>query len=129
MWPPFPKVPYRRMYATIGQFQLHQFCQMFSKSLFLCFCRFLERSRVLSSHQCSYRKNLGTCDTLLDIVCADQMELYGDGKLTLVQIDFSTVFDKVNHGVLVFKLQEAGVGGMILKVFQNFCPNVLRESR
>ena len=38
----------------------------------------------------------------------------------LVQIYFSAAFDRVNHGGLVFKLREAGVGGLILKVFQNF---------
>ena len=38
----------------------------------------------------------------------------------LVQIDFSAAFDRVNHGGLVFKSREAGVGGLILKVFQNF---------
>ena len=45
------------------------------------------------------------------------------GELTLVQIDFSAAFGRVNHGGLVFKLQEAGVGGMILEVFQFFCFN------
>ena len=48
------------------------------------------------------------------------MELDRSGELALVQIDFSAAFDKVNHGGLGFKLREAGVGGMILKVFQNF---------
>ena len=61
-----------------------------------------------------------TCDALLDIVCADQLELDRGGELALVQIDFSAAFDRVNHGGLVFKLREAGVGGLILRVFQNF---------
>ena len=86
----------------------------------LSFGRFLERSGVLSSHQYSYRKGLGICDALLDIVCAGQLELDRGGELALVQIDFSAVFDRVNHGGLVFKLREAGVGGLILKVFQDF---------
>ena len=84
------------------------------------FGHFLERSGVLSSHQYSYRKGLGTCDALLDIVCSGQLELDRGGELALVQIDFSAAFDRVNHGGLVFKLREAGVGGLILKVFQNF---------
>ena len=63
---------------------------------------------------------MGTCDTLLDIVCAGQLVLDRGGELALVQIDFSAAFDRVNHGGLVFKLREAGVGGLILKVFQNF---------
>ena len=61
-----------------------------------------------------------TCDAFLDIVCVGQLELDRGGELALVQIDFSAAFDRVNHGGLVFKLREAGVGGLILKVFQNF---------
>ena len=48
------------------------------------------------------------------------MELDKGGELVLVQIYFNAACDRVNHGGLVFKLQEAGVGGMILKVFQIF---------
>ena len=48
------------------------------------------------------------------------MELDRGGELALVQIDFSAAFDRVYHGDLVFKLHEAKVGGMILKLFQNF---------
>ena len=80
----------------------------------------MERSGVLPAHQYSYRKRLGTCDALLDIVCAGQFELDRGGELAIVQIDFSAAFDRVTHGGLVFKLREAGVGGLILKVFQNF---------
>ena len=75
------------------------------------------------------RKSLGTCDALLHIVCAGQMELERGGELALVQIDFSAAFDRVNHRGLVFKLREAGVCGMILKVFQKIFPVVLRELR
>ena len=63
---------------------------------------------------------MGTCDALLDIVCAGQLELDRGGELALVQIDFSAAFDRVNHEGLVFKLREAGVGGLILRVLQNF---------
>ena len=94
--------------------------KVFERLIALRFGRFLERSGVLPSHQYSYWKRLGTCDALLDIVCAGQLELDRGGELALVQIDFSAAFDRVNHGGLVFKLQEAGVGGLILKVFQNF---------
>ena len=103
--------------------------KVFERLIALRFGRFLERPGVLPSHQYSYRKRLGTCDALLDIVCAGQLELNRGGELPLVQIDISAAFDRVNHGGLVFKLREAGVGGLILKVFQNFCPVVLRELR
>ena len=41
------------------------------------------------------------------------------GEFAFVQIDFSAAFDRINHEVLVFKLREARVGGLILKVFHN----------
>ena len=63
---------------------------------------------------------MGTCDALLDIVCAGWLELDRGGELALVQIDFNAAFDSVDHGGLVFKLREAGVGGLIFRVFQNF---------
>ena len=94
--------------------------KVFERLIALRFGCFLERSGVLPSHQYSYRKRLGTCDALLYIICAGQLELDRGGELAFVQIDFSAAFDRVNHGGLVFKLREAGVGGLILKVFQNF---------
>ena len=67
--------------------------------------------------------NLGTCDDLLDIVSTCQKELDRGGELALVQINFSAKFERFNHGGLVLKLQEGGVGSMILKGFQFFLSN------
>ena len=43
--------------------------KVFERLIDLRFGHFFERSGVLSSHQYSYRKGLGTCDALLGIVC------------------------------------------------------------
>ena len=121
---PIPKGPLSALVCNYRPISITPvMSKVFERLISLRFGRFLEISGVLSSHQYSYRKNLGTCDALLDIVCADsagQMELDRGGELALVQIDFTAAFDRVNHGGLVFKLREAGVGGMILKVFQDF---------
>ena len=74
--------------------------KVFERLIALRFCRFLERSGVLPSYQYSYRKRLGTCDALLDIVCAGQLELDRGGELALVHIDFSAAFDRLNCGKL-----------------------------
>ena len=65
---------------------------------------FMERSSVFSEHQYSYCKGLGTCDALLDIVCAGQAALDRGFQLALIQIDFSAVFDRENHSSRLFKL-------------------------
>ena len=123
MWLQFPKVPYRRWSATMGQCRLHQFCQRFSKGWSLCilvaFWRVLGYSHLTSTHTGTH--------ALLDIVCAGRMELERGGELVVVQIDFSAAFERVNNWGLVFKLQEARVGGMILKVFQKFLSSRTRR--
>ena len=81
---------------------------------------FMEVTGVFPSHQYSYRKRLGTCDALLDIVCAGQQSLDGGGETVLVQIDFSSAFDRVNHAALIHKLREVGVGGSVLGVISSF---------
>ena len=118
---PIPKGPLSALVCNYRSISITPvLSKVFERLIALRFGPFLERSGVLPSHQYSYRKRLGTCDALLDIVCAGQLELDRGGELALVQIDFSAAFDRVNHGGLVFKLREAGVGGLILRVFQNF---------
>ena len=84
------------------------------------FGKFMERQGLFPSHQYSYRKGLGTCDALLDLITSGQAALDTGGELALVQIDFSAAFDRVNHRGLIFKLRNAGVAGPMLKVFHDF---------
>ena len=48
-------------------------------------------------HQYAYRKGLGTCDALLDIVFEGQVALDRGRELAVVQIVFRAIFDRVNH--------------------------------
>ena len=118
---PIPKGPLSVLVSNYRPISITQvLSKVFERLIAWRFGRSLERSGVLPSHQYSYRKRLGTCDALLDIVCDGQLELDRGGELAIAQIDFSAAFDRVNHGGLLFKLREAGVGSLILKVFQNF---------
>ena len=56
----------------------------------------MERSGVLPTTQFAYRKGLGTCDALLCVSHTLQSAL-DSGQDRIVQIDFSTAFDRVNH--------------------------------
>ena len=59
--------------------------------------RFMECSGVLPTTQFAYRKGLGTCDALLCVSHTLQSELDSGQEARIVQIDFSAVFDRVNH--------------------------------
>ncbi|MEO1808644.1 MAG: reverse transcriptase family protein, partial [Bacteroidota bacterium] len=90
--------------------------KLISKPLY----RYFERHRLLSRCQYAYRKQLGTCDALLDLTCDIQDNLDKGFEARLVQIDFSAAFDRVNHKALIFKLQNLGIGGYLLKLLRDF---------
>ena len=87
---PIPKSPLSALVCNFRPISITPvLSKVFKRLISLRFGHFLESSRVLPSHQYSYRKNLGTCDALLDIVATGQMELDMGGELALDQIDFS----------------------------------------
>ena len=126
---PIPKGPLSALVCNYRPISITPvLSNVFERLIALLFGRFLERSGVLPSHQYSYRKRLGTCDALLDIVCAGQLELDRGGELALVQIDFSAAFDRVNHGGLVFKIAGSWSWWLDLEGFPEFFVQSYSES-
>ena len=73
---PIPKGPLSALVCNYRPISITPvLSKVFERLIALRFSRFYERSGVLPSHQYSYMKRLGTCDALLDIVCAGQLEL------------------------------------------------------
>ena len=82
--------------------------------------RFMERSGVLPNSQFAYRKGLGTCDALLCVSHTLQSALERWQEARIMQIDFSTAFDRVNHQGILYKLCSVGIGGSVLSIFTQF---------
>ena len=59
--------------------------------------RFMERSGVLPTTQFAYRDGLCTCDALLCVSHTLQSAVKSGQVATIVQIDFSAAFERVNH--------------------------------
>ena len=85
--------------------------------------RFVERSPVLPTTQFSYRKGLGTYDTLLCLSHILQCALGSGQEARIVQIDFSAAFDRVNHQGLLYKLCSVGIGGSVLSIMIQLLSN------
>ena len=81
---------------------------------------FMESEGDFPMHQYTYRKGLETCETLLDIVFAEQATLNRGREWAEVQIDYSAAFDRVGHSELLFKLRYVGNGANILNIFFHF---------
>ena len=85
--------------------------------------RFMECSGVLTTTQFSYRKGLGTCDTLFCVSHTLQSALESGQEARIWQIDFSAAFDRVKHLGMLYRLCSVGIGGSVLSILTQFLSN------
>ena len=95
---PIPKCPpsssvanYRPIFIT------PVFSKVFERLVFVRLGRFMALNCVLPTTQFVYQKGLGTCDALLCVFHTLQSALESGQESTIVQINFSAAFDRVNH--------------------------------
>ena len=78
---------------------------------------------MLPTTQFAYRKGMGTCDALLYMSHTLQGALESGQEAWIVQIDFSTAFDRVNHLCILYKLCSVYIGGSVLSILTQFQSN------
>ncbi|CAB4020675.1 Hypothetical predicted protein, partial [Paramuricea clavata] len=82
--------------------------------------------KVFNENQFGYLKNKSTLSQLL-LCYNDWAKTRNDTKATdVVFMDFSKAFDSVPHERLLYKLEQHGIGGALLKWFRNFLRNRLQ---
>ena len=92
-------------------------------------CRFVSDDswnavvRELPTTLFAYQKGLGTCDPVLFKSHTLQIALESGDEARIVQIDFSSAFDRVIHQGILYKLCSVGNGGSVLSVLTQFISN------
>ena len=85
--------------------------------------RFFYRNNLLSSNQSGFRPGDSTINQLLSIT-TDIYEAFEDyEEVRAVFLDISKAFDKVWHEGLIFKLQQNGISGNLLRLLRNYLTN------
>ena len=90
--------------------------KVFERLVSVSLGQFMERSGVLPTTQFAYRKDLGTCNALMCMSHTLQSALESGQEARIIQIDFSTAFDRVNHKGILYKLCSVGIGGSVLSI-------------
>ena len=96
---------------------------MFKRLVSVRLGRFMERAGVLTTTQFAYRKGLGSCDALLCAFHTLQSALASRQEARIVQIDFTSAFDRANHQGILYKLCSEGIGGIVLSLLILFLSN------
>ena len=84
---------------------------------------YLKSKNILCTNQFGFRKNSNTSDAIIEFL--DYVHSSFDKKQSTiaVYIDFSKVFDTVNHEILVSKFQHNGIRGVMLSWFKSYLSN------
>lgn len=85
--------------------------------------KFLEEIKFFSNKQYGFKAKTGTVNAAVDLVISLQCAL-DSNKLALgLYLDLAKAFDTVNHEVLLFKLEKAGIHGPALGWFNSYLSN------
>ena len=80
----------------------------------------LEKNNILTSHQHGFRKG-HSCETqLLELTNDITRNLDAGTQTDIVVLDFAKAFDKVNHSLLVMKLEHYGIRGKVNNWISSF---------
>ena len=80
----------------------------------------LDETDALDPFQSGFRPRHGT-ETALVALYDDLLREADSGKISLlVLLDISVAFDTIDHGILLGRLSELGIGGLALAWFRSF---------
>ena len=85
--------------------------------------QFMESSGVLPTTQFAFQKGLGTCDALLCMSHTLQSALDSGQDARIIQNDFSTAFDRVNHQGIMYKLCSVCIEGSVWSILTQLLSN------
>ena len=80
----------------------------------------LEENNLLPDSQHGFRKRRGCLTQLLDHMDDIFAELNSGNEVDVIYLDYSKAFDKVNHKILLAKLEKLGIKGKVLAWIKDF---------
>ena len=96
------------------------FNKIFEKLMYSRLIGFLNKNKVLYTHQFGFQKNKSTSLAILD-VCIKLVESIEKGEFSrCIFLDFAKAFDTVNHNILINKLEHYGIRGIPLDWFHSY---------
>ena len=85
---------------------------------------FLVQNDILYKYQFGFRKGYSTSLALVELV--DTIYTHCDNRDTVIGMffDLQKAFDTVNHSILLHKMNNYGIRGIVLKWFHNYLSNI-----
>ena len=99
--------------------------KIFEKIIFISLYAYLHTNNLITKNQSGFRPGDSTTNQLLYRLDESYQAFDSTESLEVIAVflDISKAFDKVWYEGLIFKLEQNGVSGNILKLFQNYLNN------
>ena len=100
-------------------------CQIFENIIFNNLYSYLNTNNLITKNQSGFRPGDSKTNQLLYLVneIHEAFENPKSLEVRAVFLDIFKAFDKVWHDGLIFKLQQNGISGNLLKLFENYFHN------
>jgi hypothetical protein len=96
------------------------FSKILEKVIKIRLVGFLEKKNYFSKNQYGFRQKLSTNTALLNFMTEVYRGVNEDKQCAGIFVDIMKAFETVDHGILLGRLQEAGVRGVPLKWFASY---------
>ena len=81
---------------------------------------YFELNNIINNNQHGFRKNHNCSTQLLSHLCYLMSCLVNGNEIDFIYIDYAKAFDKVDHNLLLYKLEQYGVNGKYLRWLEQF---------
>ena len=102
---------------------LPQLSKILEKIIKLKLSSFIDKHKLLSKCQYGFRENMSASDALSDVVETVNSKLEKLDNCAILSIDLCKVFDKLDHGIMLNKLEMYGIRGIPLKLIKSYLTN------
>ena len=102
---------------------LNIYNKLFEKLIYKRLYSFFEKNNILYNYQFGFRKNHSTSMALLELVDECYANLDKNNIILGIYFDLQKAFDTVNHDVLLNKLYNYGIRGIMFNWIKNYLYN------
>ena len=99
------------------------FIKLFEKIVVNRLSKFMSDNHLYNSNQHGFRSGRSCLSQLMDHYQQIVRILTEGSDVDVIYLDFAKAFDKVDHNILLLKLQKMGVNGSVLKWIKSFLAN------